>query len=101
MMIIKLEVAEEMGRPAVKTGLLDQGVKEGRWESSSGEEDDVISNKGDSCGKRKEDLADNKGGHHLRTIRMRKILPRPLTFCARKPHCDRLPCLLMLVYVQV
>ena len=57
----KLEVAEEMGRPAVKTGLLDQGVKEGRWESSSGEEEDVINNKGDSCGKRKEDLADNKG----------------------------------------
>ena len=76
----KLEVAEEMGKPEVKTGLLDLGVKEGRWESSSGEEEDVINNKVDSGGKRKEDSADNMRGQHLITIRMMKILPRPLTF---------------------
>ena len=75
----KLEVAEEMGKPAVKTSLVNQGDKEGRWESGSGEED-VINNKGDSCGKRREDSEDTKGGKHLRAITMMKILPRPLTF---------------------
>ena len=43
-------------------------------------EEDVINNKGDSCGKRKEDSEDIKGGKHLRAITMMKILPKPLTF---------------------
>ena len=50
MMIIKLEVAEEMGKPAVKTGLVDQGDKKGRCVCSVGEEEEVINNKGDTSG---------------------------------------------------
>jgi hypothetical protein len=36
-----LEVAVKTGRPGMMTGLEDLGDKEGRWESSSGEEEDA------------------------------------------------------------
>mgnify|MGYP007048648758 CR=1 FL=1 len=46
----------------MKTGLVDQGDKAGRWERSSGEEEHVINIEGESCGKRKEDYEDTKAG---------------------------------------
>ena len=44
----KLDVAEKMRKPEVKTGLEDLGDNEGRWDCSSWDEEDAINNKGDS-----------------------------------------------------